>query len=105
MAIAPPSPHPFRCLSSAEFTECHRQGLCYHCDEQYVQGHQCQCLFYIEVTDPDEDRTRDAEEIGPATETLALSSYAMAGIHTENTLQLHISVANHHIVALLRLDT
>ena len=26
-------------------------GLCYNCDEQYVRGHQCQHLFYLEVPD------------------------------------------------------
>ena len=28
-----------------------RQGLFYNCDEPYVRGHVCQCLFYLEVAD------------------------------------------------------
>lgn len=32
-----------------------KQGLCFNCDEQYIHGHRCKCLFYIEVEDYDEN--------------------------------------------------
>jgi hypothetical protein len=35
-----------------------RQGLYYNCDEQYVQGHRCPRLFYLEDTDFEEDLWR-----------------------------------------------
>jgi hypothetical protein len=28
-----------------------RQGLCYNCDEPYVRGHKCACLFFLEASD------------------------------------------------------
>lgn len=34
----------------AEIQERRRQGLCYNYDEQYVRGHKCLSLFYLEVT-------------------------------------------------------
>lgn len=32
-----------------------KQGLCYNCDEQYVRGHKCARLFYIELDDYDDN--------------------------------------------------
>lgn len=36
-----------------------KQGLRFNCDEQYVRGHRCQCLFYIKVEDYDADGMMD----------------------------------------------
>jgi hypothetical protein len=33
-----------------------RQGLCFNCDEPYVRGHVCQCLFYLEAVDYLDDK-------------------------------------------------
>jgi hypothetical protein len=104
MALAPaPLPPPRLCrrLPPAELDERRRQGLCYNCDEQYGPYHKCQCLFYIEVTDPADDRTQDTEEIVPAADTPVISLHAMARICTAGTMQLHISFANQQIVVLL----
>jgi hypothetical protein len=48
-AATPPAPRPFRRLTPAEQQERRRQGLCYNCDEPYVRGHQCKCVFYLEA--------------------------------------------------------
>ena len=49
---------PFRRLSPQEMAERRRQGLCYNYDEPYVQGHKCQRLFYLEVSNFDaQDQT------------------------------------------------
>lgn len=104
MALAPaPPPPPRLCrhLPPAELDERRRQGLCYNCDKQYGLYHKCQCLFYIEVTDPADDRTQGTEEIVPAANTPVISLHAMAGICTAGTMQLHVSIANQRIVALL----
>lgn len=82
--------------------ECRRQGLCYNCDEPYVRGHKCQRLFYLEVCDFDEadpiDNTenQDASDMPPL-----ISLHAIAGIRNEDTMQLHVSVGNHAMIALL----
>jgi hypothetical protein len=54
------SSRPFRYLTPTEMAERRKQGLCYNCDEPYVQGHKCACLFYLETADyimqePDSD--------------------------------------------------
>jgi hypothetical protein len=51
----PASSKPFKKLSIAEMMERRTLGLCYNCDEQYVRGHKCPKLFYLEVTDFEED--------------------------------------------------
>lgn len=53
-ANAPAPPHLFRRLSPTKMADRQRQGLCYNYDEQYVRGHKCQRLFYLEVTNFDE---------------------------------------------------
>jgi hypothetical protein len=49
-------------LRPAEQMERRRQGLCYNCDEPYVRGHVCQCIFYLESVDyvDDEATLEDA---------------------------------------------
>jgi len=56
-AAAPP--RPFKRLTPAEMSERRRQGRCYNCDEQYVRGHKCPRLFYLEVADFDEEAPAD----------------------------------------------
>ena len=55
-------PRPLRRLTPAEMAEHRQQGLCYNCDEQYTRGHKCPRLFYLEVTDADEDDTEESTE-------------------------------------------
>jgi hypothetical protein len=52
---------PRRQLSQAEMTQRRANGLCYNCDERYVQGHRCKKLFFLEVADPDDDEVVDEE--------------------------------------------
>jgi hypothetical protein len=42
---------PFKYLTPSEMAERRKQGLCYNCDEPYVQGHKCARLFYLEAAD------------------------------------------------------
>ena len=39
-----------------------KQGLCYNCDEQYVRGHKCAQLFYLEASDYIVEEPDDADE-------------------------------------------
>lgn len=93
-------PRPFKRLMPDEMAERHKLGLCYSCDEQYVKGHKCSCLFYLEVSDyiveeleePGEDH---ADEPPPASfdpDTPMIALAAIAGIHTEDTMQLYITM-------------
>jgi len=80
-------PRPFKRLTPAEMSERRRQGLCYNCDEQYVRGHKCPRLFYLEVADFDEEAPADdnpsADEQPPL-----ISLHAVTGVRAENTMKL-----------------
>jgi hypothetical protein len=83
-----------------------KQGLCYNCDEPYVQGHKCACLFYLEAADyivqePDSDSEDEeaAADATPAQPTISLS--AIAGIPTAQTMQIYVQVGGEQCIALL----
>ncbi|XP_037493403.1 uncharacterized protein LOC119370090 [Jatropha curcas] len=50
-----------RRLSHDEMEERQKKGLCFNCDEQFVRGHQCKKLFWIDLeeTEDVEDFTAD----------------------------------------------
>jgi hypothetical protein len=83
----------FRRLLPTEMTERQRQGLCYNCDEQYVRGHKCPRLLYLEVTDPEEDipNLLDAQPAAHDEEPL-ISLNAITGIRGEDTMQVRITM-------------
>jgi hypothetical protein len=77
-----------------------RQGLCYNCDEQYVPGHRCARLFFIELDD-------FAAEDAPLEEDLEIphiSLHAITGlwsIRVTDTVQLRVVIGTHTFIALL----
>jgi len=77
-----------------------RQGLCFNCDEQYVRGHKCQRLFYLEVTDPDDtdlpEETTHQEEPPPL-----IALHAITGIRSADTMQIRVAIGPHVLTALL----
>jgi hypothetical protein len=86
-----------------------KQGLCYNCDEPYVQGHKCARLFYLEAADyiveepPEDDDGPDAP-VADATfdpDKPMISLVAIVGIRTEDTMQVYVQLGNHQFVALL----
>jgi hypothetical protein len=77
-----------------------RQGLYYNCDEQYVPGHRCARLFFIELDD-------FAAEDAPLEEDLEIphiSLHAITGlwsIRVTDTVQLRVVIGTHTFIALL----
>jgi hypothetical protein len=105
LAPSPPA-RQLRCLSPAEMAERRRQGLCYNCDEPYVRGHKCQRLFFLEVTDFVDDAPNLLDDPPPQTEEEPLISFhAITGICSEDTMQLHISIGNCVLTALLDISS
>jgi hypothetical protein len=112
-AAAPAAPaRPHRRLSSAKMQERRRQGLCYNCDEQYVRGHVCPHLFFLEVDDfldADEEAAADdaaaasPEEAATAADAHALvvSVHALAGIRMYQTMLLPVTIKGERLLALL----
>jgi hypothetical protein len=37
------------------------EGLCFNCDEKFVQGHHCKKPFVIEIADSEEEEDVDEE--------------------------------------------
>ena len=82
------------------------QGLCYNCDEPYVRGHQCQRLFFLEVSDymsdGEDDATAGDTSAQPAAEAdPVVSLHAIAGIRTEDTMMVPVYIHGHRLTALL----
>jgi hypothetical protein len=84
-----------------------KQGLCYNCDEPYVQGHKSARLFYLEASDyvveePEEsDDEQPPAPAAPEQDPPVISLGAIAVIRTEDTMQIYVTVGNEQFVALL----
>jgi hypothetical protein len=92
--------------------ECRRQGLCYNCDEQYVHGHVCPRLFFLEADDfIDDDEVVAADDAVAAlpeaaaaaahAHALVVSVHALAGIRTYHTMLLPVTIKGERLLALL----
>jgi hypothetical protein len=66
-----------------------------------LRGHKCPRLFYLEVTDYEDDEPGDTEPTAFDPETPMISIHAIAGIRIEDTMQLYISIGNEQFIALL----
>jgi hypothetical protein len=101
---------PFRRLSPAEQQERRRQGLCFNCDEPYVRGHVCQRLFYLEVDDFLDEAAGEGvvdpleEPAAPditGANALVVSLHALAGIRTDKTMPLPVTINGERLLALM----
>lgn len=102
-SVVPPHHKPFKCLTPVEMVERRRQGLCYNCDEQYVRGHKCSRLFYLEVTDflEDDDQVHDNSTQSANDETPLISLNAITGVKTPYTMQVYVHIGSQQYIALL----
>ncbi|XP_066320294.1 uncharacterized protein [Miscanthus floridulus] len=91
-----------------------RQGLCYNCDEQYVRGHVCPSLFFLEADDFLNDDVEGAADDAAAAlpeeaaavadahaHALVVSVHALAGIRTFHTMLLPVTIKGERLLALL----
>jgi hypothetical protein len=89
--------------------EWRKQGLYYNYDEPYIHSHKCSSLFYLEVFDyiieepeePTEDPPVETVPFDPETPMISLT--AIAGIRTEDNMQLYVTVGNEQFITLLDL--
>jgi hypothetical protein len=70
-----------------------RQGLCYNRDEKYVRVHRCPQLFYLEVTDFEEDESVETEPV--------ISLHTLTDIRSEGTMQIEVSIMGQALTTLL----
>jgi hypothetical protein len=84
-------------------TERHHHGLYYNCDEQYVHGHKCTRLFYLEVADTEEEPVNLMDTplpVATATDSL-ITLNAITEIRGDGTMQLCFTVCTLEFKALL----
>lgn len=66
-----------------------------------MRGHKCQRLFYLEVSDYDENESVEQDHDNRESDVPPLISlHAITGIRTEATMQLRISIGNEELTAL-----
>jgi hypothetical protein len=95
-------PRAFRRLTPTEMAERRRQGLCYNCDEQFVRGHKCPRLFFLEVVDPEEDVPNLLDDPPPVTDAEPfISLNAITVIRGEDTMQVRVTIGTQEFTALL----
>jgi len=79
-----------------------QQGLCYNCDEQYIRGHKCPKLFYLEVTDFDDlDDTEHTSTEEHEDQPPVISLHAIAGLTTNDTMKVNVKIGESVLCALL----
>jgi len=79
-----------------------QQGLCYNCDEQYIRGHKCPKLFYLEVTDFDDlDDTEHTSTEEHEDQPPIISLHAIAGLTTNDTMKVNVKIGESVLCALL----
>lgn len=80
------TPHrPFKKLTLGEMAKPRCQGLCYNYDEKYVHGHRCPRLFYLELTDFEDDTTKE-EDTPPKDPEPILLLHALTRIRSKDTM-------------------
>jgi hypothetical protein len=91
---------PSKKLSPTEIVAHRLEGLYFHYDHKFSQGHKAECkhLFTIEVFDNDEAAS---EEV--ATSDPMISIHALSGIHprSNNTMQVRVDINGMRLTAFL----
>jgi hypothetical protein len=84
--VAVTSSLPRQRLSQAEMTQRRAEGLCFNCDEKYVQGHHCKKLFVLEIDDTDDEEVEEEIECSAITlgeELPGISLHAITGVRAK----------------------
>ncbi|XP_068653843.1 uncharacterized protein [Aristolochia californica] len=88
-------------MSRPETEQRRAKGLCYNCDEQYVQGHQCKRLFWLDVLDDTEEDHPVEDSVEAEQDEPAISVHAMTGMHSSNTMQVRTGLQHLQLLALV----
>lgn len=62
-----------------------KQGMCYNCDEPYVRGHRCTCLFCLKVSAFDRDDPLPEDVVASILDTV-ISLHAITSIRNEDIM-------------------
>ncbi|XP_068662998.1 uncharacterized protein [Aristolochia californica] len=92
----------FKKLNRQEMDQRRAKGLCFNCDEQYVQGHLCKRLFSICLWEDGEDILPEEEIVETDQEGPEISLHAMTGLRSYSTMQVKAQL--HHLQLLALVD-
>nr|CAB3494457.1 unnamed protein product [Digitaria exilis] len=92
---------PVRRLSQTEMEDRRRQGLCFNCNEKFVQGHNrvCQRLFLVDLAEPDDTDDALPTYTDPAEPLISL--HALTGVRTSETMQVQLRLGDDLILVAL----
>ena len=83
---------PIKRLNQAEQDERRRLGLCFNCDEKYSRGHNKVCKRFFVLDSLEEDDEDAVDEDTATTDTPVFSLHAVAGVSTNNSLLLRVTL-------------
>jgi hypothetical protein len=110
---------PIKRLSPQELQARREKGLCYNCDDKYVQGHRCKRSFHILIANPEHASTSDDplthlllenqtvfqpdNELtpDPVTDSAQISLHALMGHTIPQTLRVLSLLKNSLVVVLI----
>jgi hypothetical protein len=115
----PKTATPIKRLSPQELQARREKGLCYNCDDKYVQGHRCKRSFHILIANPEHASTSDDplthlllenqtvfqpdNELtpDPVTDSAQISLHALMGHTIPQTLRVLGLLKNSPVVVLI----
>lgn len=87
-------------LSWDELQRRKKEGICFHCEEKYVPGHDCKSkarLFLLAGSDGTNDVEIQIEE----EKVLQISLHALAGCDSSKTMRMQAVVGNYRLTVLV----
>ncbi|XP_068666530.1 uncharacterized protein [Aristolochia californica] len=87
-------------LNRQEKEQRRAKGLCFNCDDQYVQGHICKKLFSVILCEDSDDILPEEDFVEIDHEGPTISLHAMTGLCSSNTMQVWAQL---HLLQLLAL--
>ncbi|PNX65654.1 hypothetical protein L195_g054648, partial [Trifolium pratense] len=115
MTVTPPKSQPtVKRLTPVELQARREKGLCYNCDERYVQGHRCKRTFHLLIVQPEEDvndstalqldGSNDVEQVvdpEPQPDPAQISLHALMGHSIPQTLRVIGQINNKPVGVLI----
>ena len=98
-------------LTQAQYHEQRAKGLCYYCEEKYVPGHRCQASKFLLLLMDDDPVESTCQPMPPheplfepqeePTHHLQLSTYALMGFPSSNTLHFKGFILGQTMIVLV----
>ncbi|KAF3658804.1 hypothetical protein FXO37_14265 [Capsicum annuum] len=95
-------------LTCVEMAARRAKGLCYNCDDPYVQGHQCRKLFWLKIEDAEFedlqsaiDKKLESEDVPMISGVPAISLHAIIGKQHADIMQMRVVIDKKLLLSLV----